>query len=366
VSPKVIKEVWYGDGLSARLARAALAPASWSYAGVAALRNILYDRGLLRSHAPAIPVLSLGNLSVGGTGKTPMAAWAASRLRGRGAHPAVVLRGYGDDEPLVHARLNPEVAVVADADRVRGVQRARALGADCAILDDGFQHRRIGRTADWVLVAAESWTAVARSLPAGPMRESVRSLARADVVVVTRKTATREEAERIAGLLAPHVRVGAAVAVCHFAAHGVVDAFTGREEPLSWLAHRSFAAVAAVGAPEAFFAQVRAAGAVVEPFPFPDHHAFDSRDVERIVQAGASRDGVLCTLKDAVKLAPRWPRAGPALWYVSQRAVIERGGEALDASLDLLLAARTNDPQTAGLAGPSSPAHGHRPSIADR
>jgi tetraacyldisaccharide 4'-kinase len=366
MSRSAVEKVWYGDGVPARVARAVLAPATWSYAGVTALRNFLYDRGVLHAHAPAIPVLSLGNLSVGGTGKTPMAAWAASRLRGRGGRPAIVLRGYGDDEPLVHARLNPEVAVVTDADRVRGVERARALGADCAILDDGFQHRRIRRTADWVLVSAERSSATGRTLPTGPLRESVRSLARADVLVVTRRTTSRDEADRVAALLAPRLRAGAAVAVCHLAAYGLVDAITGREEPLSWLSHRTFAATAAVGEPEAFFAQIRAAGAVVEGFPFPDHHAFDARDVERIVQAGARHDGVLCTLKDAVKLAPRWPRAGPPLWYVSQRAVIERGGEALDASLDLLLAARPNDPQTAGPAGPSSPAHGHRSSIADR
>jgi tetraacyldisaccharide 4'-kinase len=366
MSHSVIEGIWYGDSRLAGLVRAALTPAARAYAGVTAVRNALYDRGLLHAHSPVVPVLSLGNLSVGGTGKTPLAAWAAGELRARGAHPSIVLRGYGDDEPIVHARLNPDVPVVADADRVRGVRRARALGADCAILDDGFQHRRIRRTADWVLVAAERWQATARSLPAGPMRESTQSLHRAHVLVITRKSASREEAERVASALEPRMRDGGAVAICHLAAHAVVDAIAGREERLSWLEGRTFAAPAAVGAPEAFFAQLRAAGAVIEPMPFPDHHAFDARDVERIVQAGASRDGVICTLKDAVKLAPRWPRAGPALWYVSQRAVIERGGEALDASLNQLLAARTTDPQTAGLAGPSSPAHGHRSSTADR
>jgi tetraacyldisaccharide 4'-kinase len=366
VSASRIERIWYEGGLAAGLARAALAPASWGFAGVTAIRNALYDHGILRSHVPALPVLSLGNLSVGGTGKTPMTAWAAARLRERGANPAVVLRGYGEDEPLVHLRLNPEVAVITDADRVRGVRRARELGADCAVLDDAFQHRRIRRMADWVLVAADGWRAELRPLPAGPLRESARSLARADLLVVTRKSASRDQAEAIVGALAPRLRHGAAVAICHLAPYAIVDAVTARREPLSWLQARSFAAIAAIGAPDAFFAQLRAAGAVLETFPFPDHHAFDAHDVERIVRAGERGDGVLCTLKDAVKLAPRWPRAGPALWYVSQRAVIERGGEALDASLDLLLAARTTDPQTAGTAGPSSPAHGHRSSTADR
>jgi tetraacyldisaccharide 4'-kinase len=120
-----VERLWYGAGAPARLARALLAPAAWTYAGVTAVRGTLYDRGVLRTHVPAIPVLSLGNITVGGTGKTPVAAWAAARLHERGARPAIVLRGYGGDEPLVHERLNPDVPVIADANRVRGVARAK-------------------------------------------------------------------------------------------------------------------------------------------------------------------------------------------------------------------------------------------------
>ncbi|HEX5971196.1 MAG TPA: tetraacyldisaccharide 4'-kinase, partial [Gemmatimonadaceae bacterium] len=136
------ERVWYDRSLASRLARGALAPAGWLYAGATTVRNRLYDAGVLRSRAPSLPVLAVGNLSVGGTGKTPVAAWAAARLLEAGAHPAIVLRGYGGDEPLVHQQLNPAAVVVADADRLRGVDRARAAGADCAILDDAFQHRR--------------------------------------------------------------------------------------------------------------------------------------------------------------------------------------------------------------------------------
>jgi tetraacyldisaccharide 4'-kinase len=360
------ERVWYGDGWLARLARALLAPAGWSYSAVAVARNALYDHGVLPAHAPAIPTLSLGNLSVGGTGKTPIAAWAAARLAAAGAHPAVVLRGYGDDEPLVHARLNPGLVVVTDADRVRGVARARELGADCAILDDGFQHRRIRRTADWVLVAAEQWRAGQRALPAGPLRESVSSLRRADVLIVTRKSAPRELAEEIASGLGIAMRDRNAVALCHLAPYAVVDAATAHREPLSWLEGRDLTAVAAVGAPASFFAQLAMQGATLDPVSFPDHHAFDARDVARIVRSGEQRAGVICTLKDAVKLAPLWPRAGPPLWYVSQRAVVERGGAALDAALEGILAARAAVPPTAGPTGPSFPAHGHRSSTADR
>jgi len=366
VSVGAVERIWQGAGPSARLTRALLAPAGRAYGAIASVRNALYDRGLLRSRTPALPVLSVGNLSVGGTGKTPLSAWAAARLAAMGRRPAIVLRGYGDDEPLVHAKLNPEVLVVTDADRVRGVERARELGADCAILDDGFQHRRIRRSADWVLVAAEQWHDGLRLLPAGPLRESPASLGRADVLIVTRKSASPDQADAVASRLGRWLPDGGAIAVCHLAPYAIVDVSTAHREPLGWLAGRDLTAVAAVGAPDAFFAQITAQGATLDPYPFPDHHAFDARDVERIVRSGERRGGVICTLKDAVKLAPLWPRAGPTLWYVSQRAVVERGGAALDASLESMLAARAAASPTAGSAGPSSPEHGHRSSTADR
>lgn len=362
---RIVERVWYREGTAARLAGAVLAPLGWGYAAVAAMRNAMFEHGILASQTPAIPALSLGNLSVGGTGKTPVAAWAASRLAQAGARPAVVLRGYGDDEPLVHATLNPALIVVTDADRVRGVEQARALGADCAILDDAFQHRRVGRTADWVLVSAEQWRPDLRSVPAGPLREPASSLGRADLLVVTRKSASRERAEEVAEALAPQLRKGGEIAVCHLAPYAIVDARTGHREPLSWLEGREIAAVAAVGAPDAFFAQLAAHGAQLDDIAYPDHHAFDARDVARLVGAGA-RGGVVCTLKDAVKLAPQWPPSAPPLWYVSQRVVVERGSAALDASLEGILAARVAASPTAGPAGPSSSPHGHRSSTADR
>jgi tetraacyldisaccharide 4'-kinase len=265
----------------------------------------------------------------------------------------------------VHGRLNPDVAVVADADRVRGVQRAREIGADVAILDDAFQHRRVGRMADWVLVAAEQWGDGMRVLPVGPLREPATSLRRADLLIVTRKSAPREVAEEVADQLVGYLRNRANVVVCHLAPYALVDAVTAHREPLSWLNERDVTAVAAIGAPDAFFAQLAAQGANLDPKPFPDHYAFDARDVARIARSGERRSGVICTLKDAVKLAPLWPRAGPTLWYVSQRAVVERGSAALDTSLGAILAARAGASSTAGSSGSSLSGHGDRSSTAD-
>jgi len=329
------------------------------------LRNRLYDVGVLHSTEPALPALGVGNLSVGGTGKTPVAAWAASALLRTGARPAVVLRGYGADEPLVHARLNPSVIVVADPDRVRGVEEARAAGADCVILDDAFQHRRIRRTEDWVLVAAEQWREGERCLPAGPLRESPGGIGRASLVAITRKTASREAADVVAARLAERVP-GTPIAIFHLVPDALHDTRDEAIAPLSMLRGAKVLAIAAVGAPGEFFAQLRGEGAQVDAAPYRDHHAFDARDAASLAARGAACDFAVCTLKDAVKLAPLWPRKGQTLWYVSQCAVVERGGSALDASLATVLAARASVPPTAGSAGPDSPAHGYGSSTADQ
>lgn len=345
-----LERVWYGDSLRARLARAALRPAELLYAGAVRLRGTMYDRGWLARHAPPLPVLAIGNVSVGGTGKTPVAAWAVARLRERGARPAVVLRGYGGDEPLVHEALNPGIPVMVDADRVRGARAAFDAGADCVVLDDAFQHRRVSRTADWVLVAAEHFDRTTHLLPAGPLREPMHAVARADVVVVTRKIAPALRAAGVADQLESTWRVP--TAVMHLAPNAVVDARDGTRRELSALRDATVVTVAGVGAPEAFFTQLRELGTRdARAVAFGDHHAFTAGDVHRILREAPRADAVVCTLKDAVKLAPLWPRDGVPLWYVSQRADVERGAHLLDASLASILASRPSTTSTAGAAG---------------
>jgi tetraacyldisaccharide 4'-kinase len=266
----------------------------------------------------------------------------------------------------VHQRLNPEALVIVGADRVRAVQLARAKGADCAVLDDAYQHRRIRRRENWLLVAAERWEPVQRCLPAGPLREPATGIARATLIIVTRKTAARESAERITKRLAS-ATAGTPLAIVHLAPNAIVNVRDGTTRTIHALRLVRVMAVAAVGAPDAFFAQLRSAGAiVVHEAAFRDHHAYDAGDVAELMRRGREYDMVICTLKDAVKLAPLWPREGPGLWYVSQGAEVEYGGAALDASLNTILAARASVPPTAGTAGPQIPAHGYRSSTADQ
>src|SRR6185437_3367732 len=212
IDPRTTDHIWYGGDAGARMARALLWPFALGYAGVAAMRGLLYDAGTLASVDLALPCVSIGNLTVGGTGKTPAAAWLAARLVERGAKPAIVMRGYGSDEPLVHREVNPQIPVVIARDRVAGVARARALGADVAVLDDAFQHRRARRDADVVLINADRWQLPVRPLPAGPWREPLSALARATMVIVTRRAVSSDAAEAVAGELG-RVRPGLPVAV---------------------------------------------------------------------------------------------------------------------------------------------------------
>lgn len=352
------ERLWWSDDATAVIARTALAPLSMLYGAVMAVRGRLYDRGVLRTRPLALPALAVGNLSVGGTGKTPVAAWAASALAGRGAHPAILLRGYGDDEPLVHRTLNPGVPVLIDPDRVQGASKAAALGADLVVLDDAFQHRAAGRVADLVLVSADQWPNRWRLLPAGPAREPLGALRRATVAMVTRKAATPEAARVVAQAIA-RAAPGVPVAVAYLAPQDVCDA-SGGTQALASLAGRSPLAITSIADPRAFAAQLVHAGIAPRLVVYPDHHDFSEDEVVRLARDAGAAGGALCTLKDHVKLAPLWPRGGPPLLYVSQRVHIESGAEAVDAALTAVLAARTPPTQLA----PGAARHGQRPPTA--
>jgi len=344
----VIERLWFGDRLLDRAARSALAPFGAMYGAAVSIRNALFDRGVLASRPVDLATLSVGNLSVGGTGKTPVAAWLVGALRARGGHPGIVLRGYGGDEEAVHRHLNPEVRVIVDSDRVRGIAEARAQGCDLAVLDDAFQHRRAARDEDLVLVSADRWREPARPLPAGPWREPVSALRRATLLVVTRKAAPVGDARTLADRLRRETRTGeAAVVTLRLASlHEAHGKRTLATEQLRGARVLGFAGVAD---PAAFVAQLRGVGAIVEFMRFSDHHRFTRVDIARIVARAETSDRTVCTLKDLVKVRDVWPRQAPPLWYFSQRVEVEYGMPAVEAVLRRLLdARRPATPTTAG------------------
>lgn len=321
----------------------ALIPAERVFAGLSGLRTLLYDAGWVKGESAQIPVVSVGNLTVGGTGKTPVAAWVARWLRDHGAHPAIVMRGYGDDEPAVHGVLNPDIDVVIGVNRVGAVDEAVQRGADIAVLDDGFQHRQLRRDVDIVLISADRWPEDIHLLPAGPWREPLSAVRRADLVIVTRKAALEAEVDRVHQRLAK-----VAPRVPRMSVHLALDELRRVDEmeraPLMSLAGERIVAISAVGDALAFARQLEAHASSVEAMSFRDHHGFTAADVARIVAASHGSARVVCTLKDAVKLRVLWPRGGPPLWYVSQRVIVERGVGGIERLLETTL--RTRDART--------------------
>ena len=333
---RAIESIWAARGKRAAFARALLTPAELLYGAAVGVRGRLYDWGVFPKEDFSVPVLSVGNLTVGGTGKTPVAAWLARRIIDRGVTPGIVLRGYGGDETIVHQRLNQGIPVIVAPDRSRGIREAIASGVGAVVLDDAFQHRRAGRDADVVLINADAWSGRPRLLPAGPWREPLRSARRANLIVVTRKIADRSvvgDVRRALANVAPQVPVASVQLI----PAELKSTATGQTLPLQVLQGADLTAIAAIADPDSFFKQLTELGAIVRPFSYPDHHAFTRDDAQYLVNQASNSDFVVCTLKDAVKLESLWPAEAGSLWYVSQRLRVEDGQEHFDRLIEDLL-----------------------------
>lgn len=289
-------------------ASAWLSPLGWLYGGAMAVRNAIYDHASFSRAAPG-PVVSVGNITTGGTGKTPLVLSLVTRLRAMGRRPAVLTRGYGAavghtaDEVLEYRTVHPDLPVVVDANRYSGAQIARRdYGADCFLLDDGFQHRQLRRDLDIVVVDALSpWGG--RMLPAGRRREPLSGLSRADLFVISRCNQADEQTLRgiyqVLRQYSPHAAViGSAV--------NVADVRKNDESrPASELAGKRVLPVCGLGNPETFLHLLRTLGCVVLPaIRLADHHRYATEDVAHIAAEAASHraDLVVTSRKDWVKL----------------------------------------------------------------
>ena len=327
--------LWRRRSPLARLVRLVLLPFSALYTVVMAVRSVCYRVGILGVRRLPLPTVAVGNRAVGGAGKTPVAAWIAAFYASRGRTPAVLLRGYGGDEPKVHERLVPGAVVVADPDRVAGAARALAAGADVIVLDDAFQTLGVARDLNLALVSAENTQQVRWLLPAGPWRETTAALGRADGFIVTRKRAALEQAQEVAGALAARWP-GRPVAIAHLAPASLEGMVSGRALPLSTLAGHRVLAVAGIADPESYAVQVRSTGASVQLVAYQDHHPYGEADLQRIVRLAAAADYVVVTEKDAVKLRHRWPAdvREPLVAVLAVRW--ESGGDAIIRCLESL------------------------------
>jgi tetraacyldisaccharide 4'-kinase len=298
-------------------------------------RRAAYRQGWLAVHDLPLPSVAVGNLTVGGSGKTPIAIWIARHYVARGLRPGILLRGYGGDETLVHQHSVPEAIVVADPDRAAGAERALARGADVLVLDDAYQRLDVHRDLNVLVMSAETTRAVRWPLPAGPWRESWDALDRADAVVVTRKRATAEAARTLAGTLADRVR--APIAIAHLGLGTLEGLVSGTRRPASILAGKRVVAASGIADPDAFVAQTKATGAAVQVATWKDHHDYRDEDVAWLAHAARRADHVVITQKDAVKLRDRWPAAVPEPLVALLDLSWEEGGDRFAAVLDAVV-----------------------------
>lgn len=305
--------------------RSLLLPLSGLYGAGVALRLGLYRRGVLSVRSASRPVVSIGNVAAGGTGKTPLVRWLAAELVRRGRHPSILTRGYGrssrgtvvvsdgrgalagvaasGDEPALLARALPSVPIVADARRFVAAARAETLPApvDLHLLDDGFSHVGLARDVDVVLLDATDPDAGGALLPAGLLREPLSALARADLVVVTKtEQADPDAALEVARRWAPGVPVFRA----RTEVLGIRDG-EGRHVDPSDLPAGTTVAVAGIARPDAFRATLASVGvSPAELLSFRDHEPYGPAAVGRIERAleETGANAVVTTEKDAVKL----------------------------------------------------------------
>jgi tetraacyldisaccharide 4'-kinase len=334
---RVVPWAWEARTPAAGAVRAALAPLGAGVEALAHVRAAAYRRGYLRSYALPRPSVSVGNLTVGGTGKTPMASWMASVFAARGVRPGILLRGYGGDEAAVHREAVPDAIVVENPDRVAGAATAVERGAAVLVLDDGFQRLDVARDLDVVLIAAESLGRPRGTLPAGPWREGRRALTRADLVIVTRKSASSEETQRAARWARTNASPGCPVALGELAVSGFRELWSGDPVSQGAIAGLHVLATAGLADPRTFGAQLALMGAKVELLAWPDHHAYRPADVRQILAGGERADVVVMTAKDAVKLRWLWPREGREPLVAEVEVRWEDGGAMVRQALETML-----------------------------
>lgn len=327
-------------------ARSILTVLAWLYRLVIAVRNRLYDNGWLPIARFSVPIVCIGNITVGGTGKTPMVVWVCRYLQERGRKVVVLSRGYkkasdDNDETRMLRRVLPSVPMVVDGDRVRGVRTALArYEPEVIVLDDGFQHRRLGRDLDIITIDCTCPFGYGHLLPRGLLREPVSQLGRAAAVVLTRSDLVAgqeldrltQQVERIAGAAVP-------IAYSHHEPVGLYDV-KEKEVPLAELQSRRAVLFCGIGNPESFVAAMVRLGVEVAAVRFfSDHYHYQARDCETLKALARENNAELLvtTEKDWVKLAEiEGAMQMEGLHWLRVEAQLSRGYRQLSEKLDSL------------------------------
>ncbi|MBN2331875.1 MAG: tetraacyldisaccharide 4'-kinase [Deltaproteobacteria bacterium] len=316
-----------------------LYPPSLVYQALTTGRNLLYDFHLLETSGVPVPVICVGNLTVGGTGKTPMVAWLANHFISHGKKVALLSRGYqrrnnnnplmllpdepadrdfliddlGDEAALLHSRF-PDAALILDTNRRRGATAVCSRWQpDIIIMDDGFQHRRLQRDINLVMIDSQRLFGNGHLLPAGPLRESLAALERADLVVLNKFDLPHPDFGGQIGKLFNHISPRR---VCTAMYRLSSFHFLSRENPpmaAHQMAGQTAVAFAGIGNPDYFFQQLEGLGITLKKtLTFPDHCPYTAAALEKISRAAAGCDLAITTAKDAVKIAAI-PAAGELL-----------------------------------------------------
>jgi len=351
MSQMSIRAVWERKGLSGKLLWLALLPLSKLYSAAVQTRNFLFAQGILRSVRLPRPVVSIGNLTVGGTGKTPTCLWLAHELAMRGLKVAILSRGYrrkekrpvilqpsdetpvsldrdgelekAGDEPLMMAGIYRQTIGVGANRAAAAAELLRRQDVDVFLLDDGFQHRRIKREVDVLLLGQDSTGCV---LPAGPFREPRHNLKRADFLLATGGNGNwvpviskEAAAATFSASLQPVCLVG-------FSNQG------SREFPLTLLYRSKILTVTGIADPRGLYRLIHEwEGEIVETLEFPDHYSYTARDWQQISRMARLVDLIITTEKDILKLI-RFPFAKDKL--LALRVALEvTNGDALVAAI---------------------------------
>jgi tetraacyldisaccharide 4'-kinase len=304
-------------------------------------RNGRFDRGQAEVVRVGVPVISVGNLTLGGTGKTPLVKWLAQWLAAKGVRPAIVSRGYGvaagrpNDELLELRQALPDVPHVQNRDRPAAARAAiSAHRCNLILLDDGFQHRRLARDLDIVLLDALEPFGFDHVFPRGTLREPVASLRRADVICLSRADAVTP-AER-ASIRSRAQEIAPRAAWCEVVhAPARLTNSSGATQSLESLLQQRVLAFCGIGNPAGFLHTLGSTGCEVVAWrEFPDHHAYGPRDVAALdaVAAESRAKLLVCTQKDLVKINQE-QIGGRALWAVAIDIAFITGREAMEDAL---------------------------------
>jgi len=333
------------------LLRPVLRVASWGYGAAIRFRNLLFDRGLRKAGGPYVPVISVGNLTTGGTGKTPVVAWVVEQLQTQGRKPGIISRGYRaledghNDEARVLELLCPGVPHVQNRDRITAARQiVEQHGCDAIVADDAFQHRRLRRGLDVVLIDATNPWGYGALLPRGLLREPRSGLRRAGQIIVTRADQVSDAALDQIWSEVRRWRPDAPRIEIMFEPAGLV-ASGGVSVDMATLAGGPVVGFCGIGNPDSFRLTLESLHLTIAAFQaFPDHHHYSQADMQRLTDLSRSHTipgaapVLLTTLKDLVKLDPGHMPDVRVL-AVSQRVRVLRGLERVTRPIRNLAAA---------------------------